>query len=128
MALAIVTAIASPARGRGKDACGIIFNTRLSGVTEIEIESVDGNPLDKDGNTIITIASPDKPVFIPGKETHPAVNISIADAEAYCAWLSSRDNSHVFRLPTEEEWILGTGHIFHGCPWTIHSERWQLGL
>lgn len=308
MALAIVTAIAIPARERGKDACGIIFNTQLTGVTEIEIESVDGNPLDKDGNTIITVASPDKPMFIPGKdyyintipcdlyggyrlsifrdglvaqyfgvhqnieagkfirpddmveselkfekpgtplveegrppmdskthnlfvryrknpteenkralldqmavrydkvvarkknklrqlerkaktyhivehmqdivdemvknrdmriqqqfvrfidprrdenpddewmvlrgasapnayigyspvtngeyvlfkknhifdsgkETHPAVNISIADAEAYCAWLSSRDNSHIYRLPTEEEWILGAGHM-----------------
>lgn len=68
MAFAIVTAIAVSARERNVDNCGIIFNTKLHGVTKIEIESVDGNPLDKDGNTIISLAPPDKSGFTPGKD------------------------------------------------------------
>lgn len=35
--------------------------------------------------------------------THPVVNVSHADAKAYCAWLSKKLN-HPFRLPTEAEW------------------------
>ena len=67
MAAAIVTATAMSAQENGKEnrivisavqtdkdggyngnsaiRCGIKFNTRLSGVTKVELESVDGNPL-----------------------------------------------------------------------------------
>lgn len=68
MAFAIVTATVMPAREFGNDACGLIFNTKLAGVTKIEIESVDGNALDKNGNTIISFAPSDKAEFIPGED------------------------------------------------------------
>lgn len=55
--------------------------------------------------------------FNPGFEydkaqaNYPVVNVTIADAIAYCNWLSSQDNAHVYRLPTDEEWIFAAGHM-----------------
>ena len=46
-----------------------------------------------------------------GKENYPVVNITIDEAEAYCDWLSAQDKEHIYRLPTDEEWILGAGHM-----------------
>lgn len=46
-----------------------------------------------------------------GTDNYPVVNISIAQASAYCNWLSERDKSHLYRLPTDEEWILAAGHM-----------------
>lgn len=46
-----------------------------------------------------------------GKENYPVVNISIDEAEAYCDWLTARNTKHIYRLPSEEEWILGAGHM-----------------
>lgn len=46
-----------------------------------------------------------------GKENYPVVNITIADATAYCDWLTKQDRKHIYRLPSEEEWILGAGHM-----------------
>ena len=66
--------------------CGIRFNIQLSGVTKIELESVDGNPLAGKANikentqgdaiaevtegasSIITFNASDKSVFTPGKD------------------------------------------------------------
>ena len=66
--------------------CGIMFNIKLSGVTKIELESVDGNPLAgkanikenaqgdataemiEDESTIITFEASDKSGFTPGKD------------------------------------------------------------
>ena len=39
-----------------------------------------------------------------GKADHPVLFVSLADATAYCAWLSSLDTAWTFRLPTEAEW------------------------
>ena len=50
-------------------------------------------------------------VYDTGKENYPVVNITIAEAAAYCHWLTARDPSHIYRLPSEEEWILGAGHM-----------------
>ena len=44
-------------------------------------------------------------------DDYPAVNVSIADAEAYCQWLTAQDGNHVYRLPSEQEWILAAGHM-----------------
>ena len=46
-----------------------------------------------------------------GKENYPVVNITIAEAKAYCDWLTKQDRKHIYRLPSEEEWILGAGHM-----------------
>jgi len=50
-------------------------------------------------------------VYDAGKENYPVVNITIAEATAYCDWLTARDQAHIYRLPTDEEWILGAGHM-----------------
>ena len=107
MAIAIVTVTAVSAQENGKTdrmvipavqtdkqgvynnssiCCGIKFNIRLSGVTKVEVESVDGNPLagtasikkDAQGkptvndienaSTIITFSTADKSGFTPGKD------------------------------------------------------------
>lgn len=46
-----------------------------------------------------------------GKENYPVVNITVDEAKAYCDWLTSQDRKHIYRLPSEEEWILGAGHM-----------------
>lgn len=38
-----------------------------------------------------------------GKWNHPVVNISLADARAYCTWLSTKTGKR-YRLPKETEW------------------------
>lgn len=50
-------------------------------------------------------------VYEAGKGNYPVVNITIAEATAYCDWLTAQDNAHAYRLPTDEEWILGAGHM-----------------
>ncbi|MDO4558088.1 MAG: SUMF1/EgtB/PvdO family nonheme iron enzyme, partial [Planctomycetia bacterium] len=42
---------------------------------------------------------------------HPVVNVSCHDAVAYCEWLSATDERAIYRLPTEEEWVLAAGHM-----------------
>ena len=49
--------------------------------------------------------------YAKGNGSYPAVNISIEDAEAYCEWLTAQDPKHIYRLPSEEEWILAAGHM-----------------
>ena len=50
-------------------------------------------------------------VYDAGKENYPVVNITIAEATAYCNWLTAQDRKHIYRLPSEEEWVLGAGHM-----------------
>ncbi|SOE00464.1 formylglycine-generating enzyme family protein [Caenispirillum bisanense] len=38
-----------------------------------------------------------------GRGDRPVINVSLADAEAYVAWLSAR-TGHTYRLPSEVEW------------------------
>ena len=49
--------------------------------------------------------------YAKGNASYPAVNISINDAKAYCEWLTAQDPKHIYRLPSEEEWILAAGHM-----------------
>ena len=42
---------------------------------------------------------------------HPVVNVTYADAVAYCKWLSKQSGGTTYRLPTEEEWELAAGHM-----------------
>ena len=46
-----------------------------------------------------------------GTDDYPAVNITVVQATAYCDWLTAQDDSHTYRLPTDEEWILAAGHM-----------------
>lgn len=50
-------------------------------------------------------------VYAEDQADYPVVNGTIADAIAYCNWLSSQDNAHSYRLPTDEEWIFAAGHM-----------------
>lgn len=50
-------------------------------------------------------------VYDAGKENYPVVNITIAEAAAYCDWLTAKDGTHTYRLPTDEEWVLAAGHM-----------------
>ena len=50
-------------------------------------------------------------VYDKGKDDYPVVDVSIEDAEAYCDWLTAKDPKHIYRLPSEEEWILAAGHM-----------------
>lgn len=65
-------------------------------------------------------------VYDSGKENYPVVNITIAEATAYCNWLTAQDNQHVYRLPTDEEWILGAGHMPKDV--TMNSGHVEKGL
>ena len=46
-----------------------------------------------------------------GQDNYPVVGITVDDATAYCNWLASNDPTHIYRLPTDEEWILAAGHM-----------------
>ena len=61
-----------------------------------------------------------------GQDNYPVVNITIAEATAYCDWLMAKDNSHNYRLPTDEEWILGAGHMPKDV--TMNAGRVEPGL
>lgn len=49
--------------------------------------------------------------FSEGQENFPVVNVSYEDAVAYCNWLSSKNPSVKYRLPTEKEWEQAAGHM-----------------
>lgn len=61
-----------------------------------------------------------------GKENYPAVNITIDQATAYCDWLTTRDGAHIYRLPTDEEWVLAAGHMPKDV--AMNSGRVESGL
>lgn len=49
--------------------------------------------------------------YADGQGDYPVVCVSRVDAEAYCAWLSGKDNASAYRLPSEAEWELAAGHM-----------------
>lgn len=65
-------------------------------------------------------------IYDAGKGNYPVVNITIAEATAYCNWLTAQDNAHVYRLLTDEEWILGAGHMPKDV--SMNSGRVESGL
>ena len=65
-------------------------------------------------------------VYDADKENYPVVNITIAEATAYCDWLTAQDNVHTYRLPTDEEWVLGAGHMPKDV--AMNSNHVELGL
>ena len=65
-------------------------------------------------------------VYDAGKENYPVVNLTVAEAAAYCDWLTACDQAHIYRLPTDEEWVLGAGHMPKDV--TMNSNRVESGL
>lgn len=61
-----------------------------------------------------------------GHDNYPVVNITIAQATAYCDWLCGQDNVHAYRLPTEEEWVLAAGHMPKDV--SMNSDHVEKGL
>lgn len=45
------------------------------------------------------------------KLKHPVVHVSYNDAVAYCNWMTAKDGTAEYRLPTEKEWELAAGHM-----------------
>ena len=45
------------------------------------------------------------------KANHPVVNVSYDEAVSYAEWLTKKDSSAKYRLPTEKEWELAAGHM-----------------
>jgi formylglycine-generating enzyme required for sulfatase activity len=64
--------------------------------------------------------------FSKGKENYPVVDVTVAEAQAYCDWLSSRDKQHTYRLPTDEEWTLGAGHMAKDVSMNAGHEEYGL--
>ncbi len=56
-------------------------------------------------------ASGAKSAKVVGGANHPAVNVSYADAVAFCKWMTKKDGRRVYRLPTETEWEFAAGHM-----------------
>lgn len=50
-------------------------------------------------------------VYPAGKGKHPVTNVSYDDAVVYAKWLSDKDGTATYRLPTQEEWELAAGHM-----------------
>lgn len=61
-----------------------------------------------------------------GQDDFPVVNVTVADATAYCDHLASMDSRHIYRLSTDEEWILGAGHMPKDV--TMNSGHVEKGL
>ena len=61
-----------------------------------------------------------------GQDDYPVVNVTVAQATAYCDWLSGQDNVYAYRLPTEEEWVLAAGHMPKDV--SMNSDHVEKGL
>jgi len=61
-----------------------------------------------------------------GQDSYPVCNVSYAEAAAYCEWLGANDTKHAYRLPSEEDWILGAGHMPKDVK--MNSDRVEIGL
>ena len=64
--------------------------------------------------------------YAAGQNSYPVVNITYADAVAYCEWLGTSDSQHLYRLPSEEDWILGAGHMPKDV--SMNSDHVEKGL
>jgi hypothetical protein len=57
-------------------------------------------------------------VFPRGRDDHPVTFVCIEQAQEFCDWLNSQHTlGGVFRLPTEEEWLLAANGADRNYPW-----------
>ena len=64
--------------------------------------------------------------YTAGQDRYPVCNVTYTDAVAYCDWLSQNDAKHIYRLPSEEDWILGAGHMPKDVK--MNSDHVEIGL
>lgn len=63
----------------------------------------------RDYQSFVTAAGHEWPkVEFPQTPDHPAVNVSMQDAQAFCEWLGKKEGRK-YRLPTDAEWSLMAG-------------------
>jgi hypothetical protein len=70
-----------------------------------------------------------KPTFAQGP-THPAVNVSWDDAQAFCQWLTGREQAagqlpagFIYRLPSDHEWSCAAGIGERESPAKLPAEK-----
>ncbi|MFO0917136.1 MAG: bifunctional serine/threonine-protein kinase/formylglycine-generating enzyme family protein [Planctomycetaceae bacterium] len=71
--------------------------------TEVERSGRGGSVLDKKGNFNPDPKSSWRNPGFQQDDDHPVVNVTAEDAQAFCRWLSEKEQTE-YRLPTEAEW------------------------
>ena len=133
----VISAEQQAGQAVSNDADKVLFESLTSGICEIRVEQQflrlidprnDDNPNDAwcvlrgaTGNNpyigYAPVTNAEYKTFKPdfnymaSQDNFPVVNITYADATAYCEWLGTSDSHHLYRLPSEEDWIIGAGHM-----------------
>jgi len=63
----------------------------------------------------------------PSNSDLPVVNVSWAEAKAFCTWMNEQDLSYTYRLPTKREWIYFAqcGEYEYPYPWGAAKDGYK---